>query len=226
LLDNGVNIEYRDNDGRTPLSKNACNGEVDEDTVRLLLMQGANNIGQEDNEGLTPLHHIVLSGDQLDEAFDITGLLLEYGANIEHEDHYGRTPLGIACQYATDGLAGLLLEYGANIHHQDTNGRTPLFLALRVHQLPTPFEAGYFILYDCLYLEISRLLLDQGASIEHQDNFGRTPLQFLLEESGQEVNSCHDFVYMLVKEVVQRSSVSLIRQILHSFPEEEQTETE
>ncbi len=62
---------------------------------------------------------------------EIVRLLLDWGANLEHQDFTGCTPLMLA---ARNGhcweTVRLLLGCGANIEQQDFEGRTPLECAL------------------------------------------------------------------------------------------------
>ena len=45
---------------------------------------------------------------------DTVELLLDRGADPNHADRFGDTPLIVACAKGYDGLAGLLLKRGAN----------------------------------------------------------------------------------------------------------------
>jgi ankyrin repeat protein len=165
------------------------------------------------------------------------------GANLEHQDNNGWTPLCIA---AHDGYFGyddddgsfieqdhlktvqLLVDLGANLEHQDSNGRTPLGLAaLEGH------------------VDIVGLLVDLGADVQYQNSMGDTPLILaarnghwktvrLLLNQGAIVDhrdhagrtaldyalvgngGDHDLVHFLVRTAGQQGSVSSLQRLLYS----------
>ena len=84
--------------------------------------------------------------------------LINKGANIEHKDTDGDTPIIIASKRYID-VVKVLLDNNANIEAEDEQGRTSLFTA-------------------CIYghKEIVKLLLDRGANIEHKDHYNETVL--------------------------------------------------
>ena len=71
LVENGANIEIKDNNGMTPLS-NACRGGY-LDVVKFLIENGA-NIETKDVNGMTPLLKAI--------SLDVVKFLVEKGANI------------------------------------------------------------------------------------------------------------------------------------------------
>jgi hypothetical protein len=109
LLENGANLESRDDGGRTPLSWAAQNGH--EAVTKLLLKKGANPESKDDG-GRTPLSWAADRGRKT-----VVELLLEKGADLESKDSSGRTPLSWAAAHAHDGVVQLLLEKGANANH-------------------------------------------------------------------------------------------------------------
>ena len=76
LLENGANIEAKDNFGRTLLSCAALNGH--EAVVRLLVEKGAAVDTQENSSGQTPLLAAASNGHEA-----IVRLLVEKGAPID-----------------------------------------------------------------------------------------------------------------------------------------------
>ncbi len=118
LLDKGVDFESRDPDGTSALSR-ACDGGYDS-VVELLLKHGA-DVKSQIAVGTTPLTCAAAAwdggraGPELARppshwvhigmnpgARRVITLLLEHGADIEHKDVDGRTPLS----HATDSLKG------------------------------------------------------------------------------------------------------------------------
>jgi ankyrin repeat protein len=94
--------------------------------------------------------------------YDVARLLINRGANIEHQDDNGRTALLWASRYDCLDVAELLIHCGANIEHQDNVGRTVLL------------HASYHNRFGMIIL-----LLDHDANIGHQDKDGYSLLMFL-----------------------------------------------
>jgi len=88
LLDEGVDIDYRNNDGLTALHQ-ACIDE-NEEMVNLLIERDA-NIEAVDNEGWTPLHAAASAGN-----VDIAQILVDNGANLAAVNNEGEVPLDLA----------------------------------------------------------------------------------------------------------------------------------
>lgn len=49
-----------------------------------------------------------------------------YSANVAAHDHFGRTPLHLACQYGRLGISSELLRHGASLTDVDYNGEWTL----------------------------------------------------------------------------------------------------
>jgi ankyrin repeat protein len=105
LLEHGVDINGRGDDGRTPLHVAAGYGNVE--VLRVLLEHDA-NIGAEDTEGRTPLHEAALNRH-----VELVGVLLEHGADVDAEDKKGETPFQIASLKGYRDIMKLLSDYGA-----------------------------------------------------------------------------------------------------------------
>src|SRR3569833_2727723 len=154
LAQGDVDIEMRDDSGRTPLSWAARNGH--EAVVQQLIHKIA-DVEAKDDGGRTPLSWAAANGHEA-----AVQLLLENRANVEaKDDGSGWTPLLYATPRGQEALVQLLLDNGANIEAQDDDGWTSLsWAAAKGHTA------------------VLRLLLDRGANIEHQSNDGRTPLSW------------------------------------------------
>jgi ankyrin repeat protein len=160
LCSQGVDIEAKDQLGRTSLLRAAQNGQ--EAVVYLLLQKGA-NVEREDHADRTPLSWAAQNGQGA-----VVHLLLEQGANVEREDQIGRTPLSWAAQNGQEAVVYLLLEQGANVEREDQIGRTPLSWAAQNGQVA-----------------VVHLLLQKGANVEREDHADRTPLSWAAQ-NGQE----------------------------------------
>ncbi|OJD15619.1 hypothetical protein AJ78_04139 [Emergomyces pasteurianus Ep9510] len=152
LMDQNIDLESKDEDGRTSLSWAVMTGH--EAVAKLLLEAGANPESK-DGRGWTPLSHAVSAKDG-----SLIKLLLEKGADLESKDLYGWTPL----IWATGGdeynpIVKILLEKGANPESKGKDGRT--FLSWAV-------TAGNET--------VVKLLLEKNYNLESKDNNGMTPL--------------------------------------------------
>jgi ankyrin repeat protein len=106
LLDNGADIETRDDDGNTALIIASSGLAVSTiDTVRLLLDRGA-NVEAKNSDGDTALI-LAASKDGVDNV-DIVKLLLSRGANIRSKDAEGNTPLALAQKDGRSEIVQLL----------------------------------------------------------------------------------------------------------------------
>lgn len=183
LLENGPDVNARDNNGRTALNLAARHkGQLS--TVKMLLDKQADIEGR-DGQSWTALHHAASNGHQ-----EIVELLLARGADIKSINDTGDTPLHLAARKGNRQLVELLLESGANIAIRCKSGRTPLHNAIR-HQtiIELLLSRGADIestnLTGCTALHMAvenglrgtaELLLDKGADLEHQCDPGWTAL--------------------------------------------------
>ena len=106
LLEEGAELESKDNDHRTPLSWASANGH--EAVVKLLLEQGA-ELESKDNEGRTPLLRAAERGHKA-----AVMLLIEKGAELESKSSNDQTPLSWAAESGHEAVVRLL-EKGANL---------------------------------------------------------------------------------------------------------------
>lgn len=179
LIDKGANINKVDKKGMTAISisSKASNYNI----VNLLLDHGSLP-DTEDNDGNTPLHflcghllihsnqnfsqlHSVLLHSRLedgDNCLETIKLLIDKGANINHSNNFGYTPLFVASMFDNLKRIKLLIENGADISKKDNSGRTVLFAA--------------FLSDDS---EILQCLIENGANINEVDEDGISPLQYL-----------------------------------------------
>ena len=98
--------------------------------IKFLDKYGADFIDAKDVMSRTALIWAARDGHK-----DIVGLLLEKGANINHQDKYGITPLILAAWMGQEESVAFLLEKGALIDLKDLEGMTALMYA-RDRRLP------------------------------------------------------------------------------------------
>lgn len=167
LLDNGVDINIRNNTGSSALmiSSQYSNTTSSLDTVKLLLDRGA-NINIQDNDGWTPLLYASRDSNTTS-SLDTVKLLLDRGSDINLTTNMGSTALIIASANSntTSSLATvkLLLDKGANINTQNNSGSTALIIASGNSNTTSS-------------LDTVKLLLDRGANINIITNSGNTAL--------------------------------------------------
>jgi len=120
-----VDIDTKDEDGRTPLLWAAENGH--EAVVQLLLGTGKVDIEAKDKNGQTPLLWAAKNRHKA-----VVQLLLGTGkVDIEAKDNiFGQTPLSWAAENGYEAVVQLLLGTGkVDIEAKDKDGRTPLLWA-------------------------------------------------------------------------------------------------
>jgi cytohesin len=161
LLDNGAQVNARDDSGVTALMEAANFNRSG--AVKLLLDHGA-QVNARSNYGLTPL--TIATSPTARSRFSVrklavVKLLLEGGAEVDGRDSNGRTPLALSAGRSyTPDIVALLLDHGAKVNAPDRNGVTPLMLA--VHERGFP--------------EIVKFLIEKGAQVDARSNNGSTPL--------------------------------------------------
>ena len=130
LINNGANLEARDQYCMTPLSCAIDENKID--LVSFLIKKGA-NIHALDDRNSTPLHIATLLG-----LFKIGSLLINKGANIHAKDNSGSTPLHYAIMCGHFDLVSLLISKGADIYAKDNNDITPTDLIedIKISDLP------------------------------------------------------------------------------------------
>ncbi|GIK00945.1 hypothetical protein Aspvir_004975 [Aspergillus viridinutans] len=148
LLDEGVDINHRNVEGRTPLAAAIAytDSSMTEkaDIVELLLQRGAKT-DLPDNHSWHPLHHAANPEKQW-----AVRLLLQYGADLEAQTSYGQTPLYMACSVYSqcDKVINALLDVGASPAAQATTDpgekHTPMHLALAKRD---PIRRGICVRY-------------------------------------------------------------------------------
>ena len=164
IMANFVQVELRDESGRTPLSWAAEYGH--ESVVRLLIERDSVDINSKDGFGQAPLSMAAENGHEA-----VVRLLIERDSvDIDARDGDRKTPLFIASENGHEAVVRLLIESdGVDINARDVDGKTPLFIAS---------ENGHEA--------VVRLLIERDdIDINSKDGFGHAPL-FMAAENGHE----------------------------------------
>ncbi len=108
LCQQGIKINVRSDDGKTPLYVAVEQGHSN--IVQLLLTDKRVDVNQGDGNGLTPLHIAVAKGDK-----DAIVHLLQKKARVNEQDNDGLTPLHLAAQMNNEFIVQLLLDNDADV---------------------------------------------------------------------------------------------------------------
>lgn len=118
LVENGVDSEARDSEGRTALLK-AVQKQYGADRVKTLIRHGA-DIHAKDTGGQTVLHHLCGLTDGVLQQF------LQLGVDVNAKDANGATPLDFAVRQTDNVKIDLLLNFGGIPGNNSSTGRTVL----------------------------------------------------------------------------------------------------
>ncbi|CAG0911423.1 unnamed protein product, partial [Cyprideis torosa] len=149
LIDNGAEVDARDEEGRTPL--HLASRRDRRSLVQVLLSHGADpNIRDEDKQ--TPLHFATRRGHH-----SIVDLLLAHGADVLATDIAGRTPLSEA---KTEEVILVMIGLTEDLNRQDQQTwNTPLHSCC---------QRGYE--------EAAKRLIEKGARLDLKNKKGETAL--------------------------------------------------
>lgn len=171
------NINYRFEDGQTPLHYAAIGGHK---SIAKYLLENNAATNVQDSSGATPLHEAVRYGRT-----EIAKMLLDAGASVDAKDNLGKTPiLLIIPEKQCAELYSLLVSYNSDITGKDMYGDTVLHTATMTN-VPE---------------EILSLLMNAGADVNGRNKDGVTPLELAIEnkiiphikfyaEHGADINS-------------------------------------
>jgi ankyrin len=176
-----------------------------------MLQNGAQVDAQEGVNHWTPLHYVChnYSCRTSTEQLQVATTLLDWGADLEHVNRNGDTPLAVALRGRLTLLAWLLIRRGANVHATTRFGHTSLLLSIRpkfrpcIQTRPPDQELVLYLLQhdvdanratrgsvtplkaaiDGQHLDIATLLLEHGASVDVLDRNQHTPLQCVMNDN-------------------------------------------
>ncbi len=135
LLENGVDLEERDEKGNTALQAAILAGK--EGSALLLIAHGA-DVQAKNQIGSTALHYAASDGRK-----ELVSLLLTKGAEVNTRDNDSDTALHSAALHGHRQVVEVLLAHGADASIRNSRNRTPLDEAARrghtdIVQLLTP----------------------------------------------------------------------------------------
>ena len=129
LLKKSIEVDARDNNGRTALMWLMMQNSADSAKGKLLLEAGA-NINARDLQGMTPLMWAAKSGSVSREK---TNLLLDRGAKLNDRDIAEKTPLMYAVEGGASDIVLRMLQMGADPNAVDKKNRSALSYAQEIY---------------------------------------------------------------------------------------------
>ncbi|KAK5630197.1 hypothetical protein RRF57_005912 [Xylaria bambusicola] len=173
LIEGGADINHCSNDGTVLYQASRWGHEA---TVKLLLeyrhdLDIDKGFPEESNAGEDDMSP--LSAACVENHWSIVRLLLEAGANTQHEARRGNFPLGLCVQHSSEEALRVLLEYFPRIdlRQQDYAGNTAL------HKITTKTS-----------LIVVKLLVNAGAALDTTNHNDCTPLMVAIDVSNVEVS--------------------------------------
>lgn len=172
LVDNGADVNIKDERGNTPLHYAAQEGQTE--IAKILIAKGANVNAKGFKDG-TPLHRAAKGGNK-----DVAVFLLDAGADVNAENYMERTPLHFAAKNGNIDVVEVLIARGAAVNAKDRSpGHTPLHYAA---------QQGH--------KEIAELLLSNGADVNARDLLAHTPMYWASARFNRE-GVCGDVLELL-----------------------------
>lgn len=192
LIQRGAEVFLADNYGRTPLHRAAQSGC--ETMVQLLLRTRAKHkLDQPDlHLHATPLHFAV-QGYSSQGSARVVEILADKGANVNHQDKSGMTPLHIASRCGAVDIVRVLLERQAEVSVPSSDGKTPLHVAV---------EAGHS--------DVVQLLVKHSKRVDQTDVRGWTPLAIACAHGNADIVRA----LMEVHVAGERGSVEHVKRLL------------
>lgn len=156
LIDSGVNVNCKNNQGRTPLFECTNNYEI----FKMLIDAGA-NINLKDNSNRDIIDQLLKSNiNQIPNFSEIITLIANSGGNFNNRD---------ICNFVVNNR---------NMYNQEDR----LFDAIKVlKELGVDISSSLNsidLFYDLSAINLTKFLIDSGADINFQQNNGYTPLMW------------------------------------------------
>jgi ankyrin repeat protein len=185
LVKAGANVNAADENGETPLTLAAANGNLN---IARLLIAARTNVNAARWTGDTPLMIAAQAGNP-----ELVKLLLDSGAEVNvAESRMGQTALMWAAAEGNAGAVKILIEHGADVMATSKTGFRPILFAAQSGDVATvkalvtakadpnykaPDGAGAFSLALARgHEDVARYMLDFDVDVNQTDRSGATPL--------------------------------------------------
>lgn len=231
LIVQGANVNFKDEDGYTPLHQAARkrNAEI----VKILIENGA-NVNAETNYKETPLvyaldelsHFIYYNGGDI----ETEKLLINNGADLNIrssslsriDDNKGFSPLEIATEIANKELIQLLLNKGAKVENIYTAAGVGNLELIKKFLPKATKEAVNSALYYAVkngHKDISEYLIKQGAEIDNSLLFyailgNNTDIVKLLLQNGANANATH-YSEPVLRTAIEKKNSEIVKLLLN-----------
>lgn len=190
--------------------------------VQALLDAGAEVNAACGNMHRTALDALALSPNAFNDRWlDVVRLLIKRGADVNHKDASGCTPLLYAASFGNVRLVQLLVELGADVHACSDKGSNAIWFAAGTQGLVTGEQAQ--VEEDCA--KIIQFLYDRGVPIDNTGAGSEKPLlvataagnkiivKKLLELKAQ-VDSCDESGHSALAVAVIKNNIDLISTLI------------
>ncbi len=157
LLNAGVNVNFTDKSGWTPLDWSAKKSHID--SMKLLIAAGA-DVNKKTNLGSTPLHQAAANN-----FIEGAELLLANGADINAANKYGQTPVDVA-------RAGKCKNKLKIVHQKQTAQKALAERGINVDE----YDEALVKAAQTGDSDLLRLLIDAEVNVNKADSDGDTPL--------------------------------------------------
>ncbi|KAK1982789.1 ankyrin repeat-containing domain protein [Colletotrichum cereale] len=168
-IKSGLDVDARDDSGRTPLMNAA---KVRNEAFISFLLKLKVDINKVDDDGRTPLTEAIRTvGRWSISGRTIIDYLLENGAKPHAPPGARYIPLFVAVENASPSVVQRLLNTGVDIGMKDAMGRSSMFFLPQLHVGNGETEVDLFST-----INMVQCLLRKGANINHRDTTGQTVL--------------------------------------------------
>ena len=161
-LEQGTNVDFKDDVGWTPLFWAASMGQ--KDVAELLIAKGA-DVGANAKDSSTVLHQAARAG-----AITLVTLLVDKGMDVNVKETYGNTPLHAASSKGYGLVTEVLIDNGADVNARTQNDSTPLHRAVL---------GGH--------PDVVKVLMGKGADVNIKDRRGLTALDWAMRRDHTEL---------------------------------------
>ena len=196
LLQEGVDVNAKDEDGITALMWAICKGNIE--IIQMLLKKGA-DVNAKDKNGVSALALSVMGPSRWRQK-EIVSILLEKGADMNAIDNYGLTAVMWAYKKGNVHLVSMLRDKGADY----SVGITIMVASIGgdIDTVKKLLDAGIYIdkkdnkgwtalMYASLngHSDIVSMLIDKGANVYEENNDGNTALYLAESKEHTEIVS-------------------------------------
>ena len=162
-----IDLNVRNNHGKTPLHSIRYSEGYAEKMVELLVQKGADRTAADD-KGRTPIHVAARAGD-----VQSLAILVKNPEDLNLRDKQGRSALHLAAQSGDAGTVLFVLQNAASPlgnRATDSHGRNALHHSLH--------SGSKWLIHPCQ--EVLNILLGEGVSATHLDQSGMDPLAYYM----------------------------------------------